>query len=329
MLLRGVLAAGVTALGLAAGTGTAAAAVVPPGFTGGQYTTAGGETVTVYSSPAYASDPTFNQSWADFLGSLPHGSELSRVTLLLAPIADVGQVCGRGALGCYSSEEEAIFATGDDLPGVVTAKSVVAHEYGHHIEHNRSNPPFDSDAYGPKRWASLVNVCAGARSGTFFPGDEGTNYRLNSAEVFAEDYRTLAERLLGLPPADWNVVDASFMPSDAVLAAVDQDVTQPWTANTTVSYSGSFAKGPVASKVFRIATPLDGTMRLTLNAPRGSDYDIRLLDAGGTTLVTQSPVGSKARVKTVSSEICGQRSFVIRVRRSSGSGPFRLFVSTP
>jgi hypothetical protein len=326
MLSRALVAAGLAAL--AAGTGSAVAAVVPPGFSGGQYTTAGGETVTVYTSPAYASDPNFNQGWADFLGSLPHGPELSRLTLLLAPVAEVGDMCGRGALGCYSSEQEEILATGDDLPGI-TAKSIVAHEYGHHIEHSRSNPPFLSDDYGPKRWASLLNVCAGSQSGTFFPGDEGANYRFNPAEVFAEDYRTLAERSLGLPPSGWDVVDPSFIPSDAVLDAVDQDVIKPWTGNTTVSYSGSFSKGPVASRSFRIATPLDGTIRLTLRAPSRSDYDIRLLDAGGMTLVTQSPVGSRARVKAVSSEICGQRSFVVRVRRASGSGPFRLFVSTP
>jgi hypothetical protein len=329
MLLRGAVSAAVAALGLAAGTGTAAAALVPPGFTGGQFTAASGDTVTVYSSPAYASNSGFNQSWADFLGSLPHGSELSSLTLLIAPLAEVSQTCGRGALGCYSADEEAILASGDDAPGGVTAKSIVAHEYGHHIEHNRSNPPFDSGDYGPKRWASLVNVCAGAQSGGFFPGDEGANYRLNPAEVFAEDYRTLAERQLGLPPSGWSVVDPSFVPSDAVLAAVQEDVVHPWTANTTVTYSGRFAKGPVASRVFRIATPLDGTLTLTLRAPSKSDYDIRLLDARGVTLVAQSALGSKARVKTLSSEICGQRSFVVRVRRASGSGPFRLFASTP
>ena len=326
MLSKALVVAGVAAL--AAGTGTAVGAIVPPGFSGGQYATASGETVTVYSSPAYASDPAFNQGWADFLGSLPHGPELSELTLLLAPVADVGRTCGRAALGCYSSEDAEILATGDDLPDI-TAKSIVAHEYGHHIEHNRSNPPFNSDNYGPKRWASLLNVCSGSESGSLFPGDEGANYQFNPAEVFAEDYRALAERQLGLPASGWHVVDPSFIPGNAVLDAVDEDVTSPWTGNTSVSYSGSFSKGSVVSRAFRIATPLDGTLSLTLHGPRGSDYDVRVLDAGGRTLLAQSPLGSKARVKTVSMEICGQRSFVVRVRRTSGSGPFRLFVSRP
>ena len=99
MLARTLLAAGAAALSLGAGTGTANAAPppsAPPGFSGGQYTTAGGETVTIFSSQAYASDPAFNQTWADFLGSMQHGPELSRLTVYLAPIAQVQNVCGLG-----------------------------------------------------------------------------------------------------------------------------------------------------------------------------------------------------------------------------------------
>jgi len=332
MLAKTLFAAGAVALSLGFGTGTANAAPppsTPPGFSGGQYTTGGGETVTVFSSQAYASDPAFNQTWADFLGSMPHGPELSRLTVYLAPIAQVQNVCGLGALGCYSPEEEAIFASGDDVPGVITAKSIIAHEYGHHIEHNRSNPPFDSDNYGPKRWASLLNICAGAQGGTIFPGDEGVNYKLNPAEIFAEDYRTLVERTLGLAPSGWGVVDPSFIPSDAILATVQQDVVEPWTGNTTTSFSGRFAKRRVTARTLRLATPLDGTLRLTLRAPARSDYDLRIFDQTGRTLLAQTVLGSGARVKTLSYSICGQRSLLVRVRRASGSGPFTLSISTP
>jgi hypothetical protein len=330
MRLRFLLAAAIATVAFGAAAGVAAAALsAPPGFTGGPYTVASGETVTVYSSDAYASDPAFNQGWADFLASMPHGPELSQLTLLVAPMTQVQSVCGWGALGCYSPQEEAIFTSGDDVTVNVTAKSIVAHEYGHHLEHNRSNPPFSSDDYGPKRWASLLSVCSGARNGTFFPGDEGVNYGLNPAEVFAEDYRTLVERTLGLTPTGWGVVDSRFIPNDAVLAAVQEDVTNPWTGPTTTSFSGRFTKGPVASRAFRITTPLDGTLQLTLRAPGRSVYDLRLLDASGTRLLGQSTVGSTARVKSVTYAVCGQRAFVVRVRRTSGSGAFRLTVSMP
>jgi hypothetical protein len=332
MLARTLFAAGAVALILGFGTGTANAAPppsAPPGFSGGQYTTGGGETVTVFSSEAYASDPAFNQAWADFLGSIPHGPEFSRLTVYLAPIAQVQNVCGLGALGCYNPEEEAIFGSGDDVPGVITAKSILAHEYGHHIEYNRSNPPFDSDNYGPKRWASFLDICAGTQRGTFFPGDESVNYKLNPAEIFAEDYRTLVERTLGLAASGWGVVDPSFMPSDAVMATVQQDVVEPWTGNTTTSFSGRFAKGRVTSRTLSLATPLDGTLRLTLRAPARSDYDLRIFDQTGRTLLAQTVLGSSARVKTLSYSICGQRSLLVRVRRALGSGPFRLSISTP
>src|SRR5690242_16041952 len=86
------------------------ASFAPPGFNGGIYTASStGESVRVFSAPDYATDTTFNQRWADFVATLPHGHELSSVTIYLAPLAQVGTVCGSHTLGCYSPDDRVIF----------------------------------------------------------------------------------------------------------------------------------------------------------------------------------------------------------------------------
>ncbi len=57
---------------------SSAAASPFEGTSGGSYTTPGGDSVEVYSDTGYsAQDPAFNQRWADFLATAPHGDELA------------------------------------------------------------------------------------------------------------------------------------------------------------------------------------------------------------------------------------------------------------
>jgi hypothetical protein len=49
------------------------ARLVAASWQGGRYVTASGEQVTVFVSPAYASDSGAGQHWADFFASLVHG----------------------------------------------------------------------------------------------------------------------------------------------------------------------------------------------------------------------------------------------------------------
>src|SRR5439155_4552753 len=116
----------------------------------------------------------------------------------------------RSALGWYDADDRVIFTTGDDVPERATAQSILAHEYGHHIANNEKNTPWLAEDYGTKRWASYVNVCKRARTGTLYPGDESEHYRLNSGELFAESYRVLVEQKLGLPASPWLAVDQSL-----------------------------------------------------------------------------------------------------------------------
>src|SRR5436190_21322418 len=180
------LVAALAALATASATGGAAAqtsypfsdrpvslpsAFAPPGFTGGVYTTSTGESVRVFSAPAYGTDPSFNQRWADFVASMPHGPEISTVTIYLAPLAQVGTVCGLHTLGCYSPEDDVIFTSGDDVTDRATAQSILAHEYGHHIANSRRNAPWPAEDYGTKRWATYVDDRRKVRGCKLYPGD--------------------------------------------------------------------------------------------------------------------------------------------------------------
>jgi hypothetical protein len=75
-----------TQIGFAAAIpeGTLRSAAPPPGYWGGAYTTRSNERVTIYTSNGYTVDHAANQRWADFLGRLIHGSELSTVTVYFA-----------------------------------------------------------------------------------------------------------------------------------------------------------------------------------------------------------------------------------------------------
>src|SRR3954470_3277882 len=53
-----------------------------------------GTTVQVSFDAAYREDPAVAQSYVDYLGGIPHGTELSKLKLLLAPPDQVKAECG-------------------------------------------------------------------------------------------------------------------------------------------------------------------------------------------------------------------------------------------
>jgi hypothetical protein len=289
----------------------------PAGFWGGVYTTRTNEQVTVFSSNAYAVDNATNQRWADFLASLVHGHELSSVSVYLAPPAEVASMCGGvDILGCYGNDR--IVAPGQGT-AEVSAESVIAHEYGHHIAAHRVNAPWPALAWGTKRWASYEQVCRRARARELFPGAEGPLlYLFNPGEVFAETYRLMNERKAGLPETPWRVVDQSLIPDNRDLTLVEQDVTEPWSTNRTVHLRGTFSRRGRPIRNFKVATPLDGTFTATVQSGAGVRLDV---------------VNGKRRIvrgtTTASGTVCGPRALTFRVTRTSGSGPFSVAVSLP
>lgn len=291
---------------------------------GGTFTASTGETVTIRLSDTYPRDTAVPQRWANFLASLLHGSELSQVTLYLAPPAEVKGECGRGALACYG--RGVIVAPGEDPTGVISAEAVVAHEYGHHVAYSRRNDPWRAIDRGTKRWASYVNVCARSQAGELFPGDEGgEHYRLNPGEAFAEAYRVLNERRLGIAETPWQIVSQSLYPDDTALSLLGQDVTSPWVANTRRSFAATLSrKRPV--RTYSIATPNDGTAQISVRAAKPR-VALDLVDAAGKRVGrTVAPAGSS---RSVSLTVCGSRTLRARVSLVRGSGQFRLGVSNP
>jgi hypothetical protein len=294
-----------------------AGADTPTGFWGGTYTTSTNEQVTIYASDAYAADDAANRRWAEFLASLIHGAEISRVTVYLAPPAQVAGMCG-GAdiLGCYARDR--LVVPGEDTVEV-SAESVLAHEYGHAIAENRSNDPWPALAWGTKRWASYEQVCRRARARELFPGAEAPLlYLFNPGEAFAETYRLLNERRAGRPETPWRVVDPSLEPDARDLALVDQDVRQPWTANRQLTLNGRFGTRGRPVRSFAIATPLDGRLSATVSTSARVRIEVR---AGKKTIARGT--------SNVATTVCGPRRLTLRVTRLAGPGSFTVSVSLP
>lgn len=178
---------------------------------GGPVVTSTGETVTLYVSDRFPQDESVRLSWANFFAWLYHGSELSTVTIYQAPIAEVEEICGPDAAGCYSPSRRILVFPGD--VGAGADADIGAHEYAHHVAATRLNDPWNSNDWGPKHWASVSGVCTRVAAGTAFPGDEGDHYTLNPGEAFAETYRILNIQRGGTWANFPLIVDQSFAPT--------------------------------------------------------------------------------------------------------------------
>ena len=323
-------------------------------WNGGPVVTPGGETLRILASSSYVDSPSARQSWAAFFGWLPHGAELSRLTVYMAPLWEVQQICGAGALGCYGPSIQSMVVPGDRRQ--VNMDQVMAHEYGHHIASNRRNDPWNPNQWGAKRWATYANVCQRVQSGSAAPGDEGANYQINPGEAFADTYRFMVgTRATG--STSWNTPPAGgfltpSFPNDAgAYAAVFADATTPWTGAAHSEWQGQLKRplvhvrvkktihtkngsrrvwrivtrpktsGPPVPSTYSIPLPYDGIVTATINsAPPGAG--ITVLDASGTSTI--GPVG----VAAASFTVCGQRGATVRLT-AAAPGAFDIALETP
>jgi hypothetical protein len=286
---------------------------------GGTYPTADGEHVSVFISTTYPDPAALAQKWVGFFAGLPHGAELSRATVYVAPLGEVQEICGSADVaGCYGDGELVI--PGDAVGGLAP-ESVAAHEYGHHIAANRSNGPWRALDWGTKRWATAMGVCPRVAAGTAFPGDESAFYALNPGEAFAESYRVLVETNSTGVGSSWPIVDPSFQPTPAALAALREDVVDPWTGPTTTRIRGRFTAG---ARVWRtsITTPLDGDLTIRTGAD-----DLTLLSGDGGRVLAKS-AWSSAGGKELDYRVCGTRTLSLRVTRGTAV-KFTLRISRP
>jgi hypothetical protein len=299
-------------------------ALAPDGYWGGQYRTVTGESVTIYASNSYPVDPALGQRWADFLASLVHGSEISTVTVLLATPAQIARFCGADAVACYSPQGALLYTPGEDPGSDLSAEAVITHEYGHHVAANRNNAPWSAVDWGPKRWASAMQVCTKARSGELFPGAEDPRrYTLNPGEGWAETYRVLNERKAGLAEAPWQIVSQALYPTAAALTAAEQDVTSPWQAATTATQNAALSRTK-KTRTFTVATPLDGTLKVTLKHSKGMRLAVDVF-ASSTRAAHVVSAGIVSRTFTA----CGTPSYRVRVTDLAGRGSVSLTVVKP
>lgn len=282
---------------------------------GGVYTTKSGARVSVYASSTYPVDEAANQSAADYVDSLVHGQEIASVKLYFAPPDEVGRLCGSAeADGCYSPTTGEIASIGEDSQWS-TVEEVVTHEYGHHVAANRVNTPWPAVAWGTKRWATYEGVCDKTASGTAFPGDEGEHYFQNPGESFAESYLHLNEVKLGVTETPWGY-DPAFVPDAKALAAIEQDVLEPWTTHSLQHWSGRFSRRGQQGTA-ALQTPLDGTVAVQLKGPAGSS--LRLSGV---------PNVKRASRTLSAGTVCGQRSVTVHVT-AGRAGRFTVTAATP
>jgi hypothetical protein len=294
-------------------------------YRGGPITTSTGETVDVRVSDALPLETSTPEGWAEFLTKLTHGPEISRLTTFIVSFQEVQEICGSRAIGCYGQNR--LVAPGE-IAEDISPEEVVRHEYGHHVANHRLNAPWTAIDWGPKRWGSAANVCLKASRHEAFPGDQGPNYTRNPGEAWAETYRLMDERKVGITTATWPIVAPSFFPDEAALQAAEQDVLQPWTRSRTTVSTRVFGKRTAKTWWIPLATPLDGELRISATMPSGGTHDVALVGANRRTIVRRAQwVGQ--RVRRLDGSICGQRSLFVRVTQKGAFGRVRVSVTTP
>src|SRR4051812_22541468 len=144
------------------------------------YAAADGTLIPVTLASSFKGDPAVAQTYATFLGTLPHGSELASLKVAVVPSSEIARDCGGepsdGILACYGGEDQTMIVPGDQpADSSVSVNYVITHEYGHHIAAHRSNAPLEALDFGPKRWSSYELVCSNTIDGRLAPGAEGAN----------------------------------------------------------------------------------------------------------------------------------------------------------
>jgi hypothetical protein len=293
-------------------------------WTGGSYTTSTGEAVVVYVSTSYPADASVGRRWADYFASLDHGAELHLLRAYVAPLDEVEEMCGGEALGCYGGSR--LVMVGDSSAGIPPA-SVAAHEYGHHIAANRNNAPWLALDWGTKRWATYTSICKRVRAGTAYPGDEDSAYTLNPGEGFAESYRVLIETGGTALGYDWPIVADAFRPDAHALERIRDDVLHPWFEAPPRTIRGKFP-GRNRTWTTKVATPLDGDLRVRLTVPDGGVDELTLLAGDGKTRLATA-VWDAPGTKSLKYQACGDRSLTLRVTRGGSASRFTLRVTVP
>ena len=282
-----------------------------------RYPTADGTLIPVTLADSYTGDPAVGQTYATFLGTLPHGSELASLKVTVVPSSEVARACGGdpsdGILACYGADDQTMIVPGDQSQdSSVSVKYVITHEYGHHIAAHRSNAPLAAIDFGPKRWSSYELVCQKASDGKLAPGDQGADYLSNPGEAWAEAYARLV-----FPAEGWRFTPLLKPTQGSALAAM-ADVAQPWVKRVSTTFRGT------GTKTFKLPITLDGAFTLQLAGPSRANYDI-VVRSGSKTVEKTTRKNSKDRIHyRIACRDRRTETLRLTVLRRSGSGPYKL-----
>lgn len=290
------------------------------------YATKQGYSVAVAVSGRYANpDPGIAQSYVDFLDSLPHSTELSKLAVYIAPADEVLSICGgqEGTLACYDAGSHVMYVPGEQQTTTsgVTTSYVVTHEYGHHIAAFRSNAPFDAFATGPKYWSSYERVCDRSNQGVLFPGNETDHYFANPGEGWAETYAHMKYR-----DQAWTFSD-QMQPDEGAYAAAALDVGTPWRGQSTKAFKGTFGRRGSSTRQFSFPLTLDGALSLRLSGPRASNYNLVVSSDGGGSGSTSAPGSHDVLAYQAACRTLPTEHVTVTVKRVEGSGPFSVRLS--
>ena len=273
-----------------------------------RFRTQDGYEIPVAVSSAYTPDPKVEQSYVNLLGGLVHSTELGKISVYIATPGQIENTfCGSGALACYVGDDQRMYVPGVSEHSDPPVQFLIAHEYGHHIELNRSNSPWSAYDQGTKRWATEQNVCSLERRRKV-----RTNYYNDPSEAFAESYADMQ-----YPGVDFIYTDL-LKPDGGAFRAIREDVLHPWAGPRTLALNGG------RERAFRLSTPLDGTASFSISAPAGTSYRLRVLAHGQVVRRRSTHAGG-----TADYTICGQRRITVQVNRVAGSGPFTLSAQLP
>ena len=307
----------------------------------GSYPVAGGGTVRVEVDAAYAGTDALRRV-LDTLGATLHGAEMSSLSVHIADQTNLYRLCGQGATACYFPSSQTMVVSGSPINpnNQMPQGMVIAHEYGHHIEANRSLPGWYANNLGARHWATYEHVCEGVAAGLLFPGDEGLHYWENPGEAFAQAYATLLYP--DAVPWWWSFAEPGPGAFDAIRADV-ADTSQG--ARTT--WSGRLAPGS-PSAATTISASLDGPIRVKVRQPRTARLNVELVSPDGSVVSRgQSQPrwaakrrGKKARrarkaarggVTELSHNACGAgaRTYRLQVTRLAGKGTFTAEIVRP
>jgi hypothetical protein len=298
-------------------TDTRAHAAQADGSTQRYPTGDGATSIPVTLASSYTGDPAVAQTYATFLGTLPHGAELASLKVRVVPSSEVAAECGGdpsdGILACYGGNDQTMIVPGDQATGSdVSVNYVIAHEYGHHIAAHRSNAPLNALDFGPKKWSSYELVCTNTADGRLAPGDQGVNYLSNPGEAWAESYARLI-----YPAEAWRFTPL-LKPSKGSALAAMADVAQPWTKRVSQTFTGT------NSRNFSLPITLDGGFTLQLKGPARANYDL-VLRSGGKIIDRTTRTDSKDRINyRIACRDRRTETLRITVIKRSGAGPYTL-----